>query len=79
MVSNVIAWPIAYIAINQWLQNYAYRINISLWTFILAAVMTFTIALIAVSYQSIKAVWANPVESLKYEYAMFKSVRDNLY
>ena len=65
--SNVVAWPIAYFVMNTWLQNFAYRINVGLKSFIFAAVLSFAIALITVSYQSYKAAIANPVDSLRYE------------
>jgi putative ABC transport system permease protein len=52
---------------NKWLKNFAYRIDLSVWTFILSALAAFGIALLTVSYQSIKAATANPVDSLRYE------------
>jgi putative ABC transport system permease protein len=67
LVANIIAWPIAYYAMNRWLQGFAYRISIGLWTFVLAAVLAFVIALLTVSYQALKAAIANPVEALRYE------------
>jgi putative ABC transport system permease protein len=67
LVANIIAWPIAYYAMNHWLQNYAYRIDIGLGTFILAGVLALVIALLTVGYQAIKAARANPVNSLRYE------------
>ncbi len=67
IIANIIAFPIAYFAINNWLNNFAYRISIEWWTFILAGVLALAIALFTVSYQSIKAAVANPVESLRYE------------
>jgi putative ABC transport system permease protein len=67
IVANIIAWPVAYYAMNRWLQNFAYRINIGLVFFVLAGVLAFTIAIITVSFQSIRAALANPVESLRYE------------
>jgi putative ABC transport system permease protein len=67
IVANIIAWPVAYYAMNRWLQNFAYRINIGLVSFVLAGLLAFTIAIITVSFQSIKAALANPVESLRYE------------
>ena len=66
-LANIIAWPVAYFAMNNWLQNFAYRINIGIWTFILSAILALAIALITVSYQSIKAALADPVKSLRYE------------
>ena len=67
LIANLIAWPLAWFFSNRWLQNFAYRINISLWTFILSAALALAIALITVSYQYIKAAGANPVDSLRYE------------
>ncbi len=67
LISNIIAWPIAYFALNKWLEDFAYRIDISLWVFILASISAMLIAIFTVSYQSIKAATANPVKSLRYE------------
>jgi putative ABC transport system permease protein len=67
LIANIIAWPIAYYGMKQWLQNFTYRINLEWWTFVLAGFVTLLIALMTVSYHSIKAAVANPVESLKYE------------
>ena len=66
-LANIIAWPIAYVAMNHWLQNFAYRIDIGLGRFILAGVLALAIALLTVGYQAIKAAKANPVEALRYE------------
>jgi putative ABC transport system permease protein len=52
---------------NKWLQNFAYRINISLWIFLLAGFLALLIALLTVSWQSYKAASKNPVEALRYE------------
>ena len=67
MLSNVIAWPIAWYAMNKWLQNFAYRISIQWWMFALAGGITLIIALFTVSWQAIRAATANPVEALRYE------------
>jgi putative ABC transport system permease protein len=67
LAANVIAWPVAYFVMNRWLQHFAYRTRIGFGIFILAALLTFVIAFITVSYQSIKAAVANPVDSLRYE------------
>ncbi len=67
LISNIIAWPIAYFALNKWLEDFAYRIDIELWVFITASFTAILIAVITVSYQSIKAAIANPVKSLRYE------------
>jgi putative ABC transport system permease protein len=66
-VTNIFAWPIAYFAMNKWLQNFAYRTNIGPWIFVLSGLLVFVIALVTVSYQSIKAALSNPVDSLRYE------------
>jgi putative ABC transport system permease protein len=65
IVSNVIAWPVAYFFMNKWLTSFAYRINISLWTFIGAGTLALIIALLTVSFQAVKAALANPVNSLE--------------
>jgi putative ABC transport system permease protein len=52
---------------NKWLQNYAYRISISWWVFLLAGLLAILIALLTVSWQSYKAAGKNPVEALRYE------------
>ena len=67
LVANFIAFPIAYYSMSKWLQSFAYRINISLGIFILSTSLTLFIAIITISYQSIKAATANPVDSLRYE------------
>jgi len=65
--ANIIAWPIAYIAMNNWLQNFTYRIHINLWIYIFAGVLAMAIAFLTVSYHSFIAATANPIESLRYE------------
>jgi ABC-type antimicrobial peptide transport system permease subunit len=67
LVANIIACPISYFVMNNWLQSFAYRINIGIETFILSAAMALLIALLTVSYQAFKAARSNPVEALKYE------------
>jgi putative ABC transport system permease protein len=68
LVSNLIAWPVTYYVMrNYWLANFPFRIPISLLTFVMAGIIALFIALLTVSYQSIKAAVANPVESLRYE------------
>jgi len=66
-LANLIAWPIAYFAMSRWLEEFAYRVNISLGTFFLAAALALVITLITVSSQAIKAALTNPVETLRYE------------
>jgi putative ABC transport system permease protein len=69
LLSNVIAWPLAYLLLDNWLQNFAYRINIlnHWWLFVSAMLISLTIAVATVLFQALKAANANPVESLKYE------------
>jgi putative ABC transport system permease protein len=67
IVANIIAWPVAYFVLNKWLQSYAYKTNVALWSFILSGVIVLLIALLTVSYQAIKAALANPADSLRYE------------
>ena len=66
-IAFVIAVPVAYFIMHRWLQDFTYRINISWWIFILAGIAAILIALITVSFQSIKAAMANPVKSLRTE------------
>ncbi len=67
LVAIVIASPVAWWAMNNWLQDFAYRIHISVWVFVGAGVAALAIALITVSFQAIKAALANPVKSLRTE------------
>jgi putative ABC transport system permease protein len=66
-VAFFVAAPVAYFAMNNWLENFAYRINIGLGVFLSTIVVTFIIAAITVGYRAAKAALANPVESLRYE------------
>ena len=67
LMANIFAWPTAYLLMQKWLQNFAYRVPMEPWLFVLAAVLAFVIALVTVSFQAMKAALANPVESLRYE------------
>lgn len=67
IIANIIAWPIAYYFMNGWLQEFAYRIDISLWIFPLSGIATLLIAFGTVAYQTIKAAANNPIDSIKYE------------
>jgi putative ABC transport system permease protein len=67
IISFIIAAPIAYWAMSKWLTSYSYRVGINWWVFASAAILTFVIALLTVSYQSVKAALANPVKSLRAE------------
>jgi len=67
VLAFVLACPIAYYAMNEWLQNFAYQTELSWWLFALTGILTFMVALLTVSWQSIKAAQQNPIESLRYE------------
>lgn len=67
LIANIIAWPIAYFVMNDWLQNFAYRTGLSWWIFALSGVIALIIALATVSWQSVKAALVNPVDSLRSE------------
>jgi putative ABC transport system permease protein len=67
LVAMVIATPLAWYGINQWLQNYAFRTEITWWIFGFSGVMAILIAIITVSFQAIKAAISNPVDSLRSE------------
>jgi putative ABC transport system permease protein len=67
LLANLIAWPLAGFAMHKWLQDFAYRTQLSWWVFLLSGFITFSIAILTVSYQTIRAALVNPVECLRYE------------
>ncbi|HEX6848459.1 MAG TPA: ABC transporter permease [Chitinophagaceae bacterium] len=67
LIAAVIASPLAWYFMHQWLQDFAYRINIAWWIFVIAGVTALLVALITISYKAIKAAVANPVKSLRTE------------
>src|SRR5690606_25466786 len=67
VLSFIIAAPMAYWAMSEWLITYTYRVNISWWVFVFAGLLSIIIALLTVGYQSIKAALMNPVRSLRSE------------
>ena len=67
VLANLIAWPLAYYFMNDWLKDFAYRIDIGISTFIIAGSLTLLIAISTISYQAIKAAAVNPAKSLRYE------------
>ncbi len=67
LIASVIAFPVAWWAMNKWLQSFAYRIHIGWWVFVVAGVAAILIALLTVSFQAIKAAVANPAKSLRTE------------
>jgi putative ABC transport system permease protein len=67
LIANLIAWPIAYFVMKSWLQNFAYRVNMPYWAFLIAALVALFFAIITVSVQTIQAASKNPVRSISYE------------
>ena len=64
---NVIAAPVAYWALQSWLNDFAYRVDLGVEVFVAAVIISVIIAILTVSYRAIKAATANPTEALKYE------------
>ncbi len=67
LIANIFAWPIAYFLMTKWLQNFAYRVDMDSWIYILSAIIAFVIALLTVSFHAMKAAIADPIKSLRYE------------
>ena len=67
ILASIIAWPIAYYVMTNWLQDFAYAASLSVWTFVLAAVGAVIITVVTVSFQATKAALINPVDALQYE------------
>ena len=67
IIANVIAWPLAFFYSQKWLQSFAYRIDMNLWPFLSAAIITIVIAGLTMIWQIEKAVRSNPIDALKYE------------
>lgn len=67
LVATIIAFPIAWYSMSHWLRGFAYRVPIHWWVFVLSAILALIVALVTVSFQSIKAAVANPVKSLRSE------------
>jgi putative ABC transport system permease protein len=66
-IANVLAWPLGWFFMNKWLQNFAYRIHIGWSVCLFTILVTLLTALISFVFQALKAAWANPVDSLRYE------------
>jgi putative ABC transport system permease protein len=66
-LASLVAWPLSYWSISQWLQSYNYRIDLNIWLLVLPSLVVVGIALLTISFQTIKAARANPVKALKYE------------
>jgi putative ABC transport system permease protein len=67
IIANLVAWPLAWLVLRRWLQDYAYRVEIAWWVFVAAGCAAILIALVTVSFQAIKAAIMNPVKSLRTE------------
>ena len=67
IAANLIAWPLGFYFVSRWLRNFAYRIDIGIWIFVLSGALVLFIALLTASYQSIRAATAHPIDSLRYE------------
>ena len=67
IISNVIAWPIIYWVMEQWLNNFAARIKMPIWAFIMAGMIVLITALITVGYKTLRTAKSNPVKALRYE------------
>jgi len=67
LIANIIAWPIAFYAMNRWLQNFVYRINLGWWLFAVSALGALMLAVLTVSFHTLKAASTNPSDSLRYE------------
>ena len=67
LIANLIAWPVAYFLMKNWLQGYAYRTSLSVLIFFAAMAIALMVAFLSVSFQAIRAATANPINSLRYE------------
>jgi putative ABC transport system permease protein len=67
VLAIVISWPVAYFVMDHWLQDFAFRISIGPWSFVLAGVLALAVAFITVGGQALRAALTNPVENLRYE------------
>lgn len=66
-IAVIIAWPVSYYVMSRWLQDFAFRTEIGVGSFVFAGILAFVIAQLTVGYQSVKAAYTNPVDSLRYE------------
>jgi putative ABC transport system permease protein len=67
LIAGVIAFPVAWFAMNKWLEDFAYRINIPWWVFLFAGIMAALVAFATIGFQAVKAARANPVKNLRTE------------
>lgn len=66
-LANLVAWPVAYFAMREWLQGFAYRVDMGFGVFVAGGIFTLIVVVATVSIQAIKAALANPVKALRYE------------
>jgi len=67
LIANMVAWPVAYIFVKNWLAGFEYRIDLSIWPFVFAMIISMTITIITVTLRSYRAAKANTIDALKYE------------
>ncbi|MDZ7741141.1 MAG: FtsX-like permease family protein [Bacteroidota bacterium] len=67
LLANVLAWPVAWFAMDQWMENFAFRAGISWWIFVISGLLALILAFITVGCQAFKAANTNPAEVVKYE------------
>ena len=67
VIANLIAWPLAYLFTRQWLMDFASRVDLSPWTFILVGISMLVLTQLTVGYHAVKTARVNPVETLRYE------------
>lgn len=67
LVANLVAWPVSYLVMRNWLKTFAYRINLGLEVFLLSGALACAVTLLSVGFQAVRAARANPVASIKYE------------
>ncbi|MCL4510747.1 MAG: hypothetical protein M1470_06720 [Bacteroidetes bacterium] len=67
VIANFIAWPVAYYVMNNWLKDFAYRVSMTPWTFLVSGALALAIAVLTVGFRAVKGATANPVEALRYE------------
>ncbi|UCE20940.1 MAG: hypothetical protein JSV46_01525, partial [Candidatus Aminicenantes bacterium] len=67
LIANAVAWPLSFFVMKGWIQNFPYRTDIGILSFLCSSLIVLLIGVLTVSYQAIKAATANPVDSLRYE------------
>ena len=67
VIANLVAWPVAYFVLRDWLQNFTYRIEFPFWTFVVSLLLSLTVAVITVTWQAMKASRMNPAASIRVE------------